>query len=241
MTQQRWRELAQWPLLLTALAFVAAYSVQVIAGLHGLSRSMTTAVIWIAWLVFAVDYVVNLVLTRNRRRWFLRHLHELAFVVLPALRPLQLLRLLSLVGIFSEAANRAVRGRFVLYALSTSAVVAYLGALVVLDLERDAPDAVITTFADSLWWSVTTVVGVGELFTVTWPGRVVALGLMITGLVLVGSIAGALASWLVDQEDDGDDEARERITRARVEELHAEVRQLHAKLDLLVQDRSLNS
>ncbi|GAB3708464.1 ion channel [Mariniluteicoccus flavus] len=230
MTQQQWRERTQWPLLGAAVAFVVAYTLQVVAHLTGPARTATMAVLGLTWLVFAVDYVVNLKLAPHRLRWFLRHLHELAFVLLPALRPLQLLRLISLVTVFQRAAGRALRGRFLITAIATAAIICYIGALAALDLERGAPDATITTFPESLWWALTTLIGVGELRTVTWPGRLVAVFLMITGMALFGAITASLASWLVDETDDEDDEERERVTRQKVTALHDEVRELRTQL-----------
>ncbi|GAB3624751.1 potassium channel family protein [Mariniluteicoccus endophyticus] len=237
MTQQQWRDRTQWPLLGAAVAFVLAYTFQVIANLQGPARTATQAVLAVTWLVFAIDYAVNLRLAPNRLKWFLKHLHELAFVLLPALRPLQLLRLVSLITVFQRAAGRALRGRFLVTAILTAATICYIGALSALDLERNAPEATLTTFPEALWWALTTLIGVGELRTVTWPGRAVAVGLMITGMALLGAITASLASWLVDETDDEDDEERERITREKVSDLHDEVRELRALVEQMHRQR----
>lgn len=234
MTQQRWRQLTQWPLVVTAVVFVVIFSLQVLADLRGWPRGLTQAGLWMCWVIFGIDYVQNLRLAPNRLRWFGTHLHELAFLALPALRPLQLLRLVSLVAIFQRAADNILRGRFLLYSVLAAGVITYIGALSALDLERSAPGSEITTFPEALWWALTTVIGVGEsTYTVTWPGRLVAVALMLTGMALVGAITATLASWLVDQTDDADDEERERITRQKVAELHEDVRSLRSELALL--------
>jgi voltage-gated potassium channel len=44
-------------------------------------------------------------------RWFVRHLLELAFVALPLLRPLRLLRLVLLIEVLQKAVGSAFRGR----------------------------------------------------------------------------------------------------------------------------------
>lgn len=230
MTQQQWRDRTQWPLLGAAAAFVVAYTLQVVAQLTGPARLAAELVLAVTWLVFAIDYVVNLRLAPHRTRWFFTHLHELAFVLLPALRPLQLLRLVSLVTVFQRAAGKALRGKFLITAIATAAIICYIGALAALDLERGAPEATLTTFPEALWWALTTLIGVGELRTVTWPGRLIAVALMITGMALFGAITASLASWLVDETDDEDDEERERITRQKVAALHDEVRDLREQL-----------
>jgi len=70
-------------------------------------------------------------------------------------------------------------------AVAASAVlVVYLGAVGVLDSERDAHGANITSFGDALWWASTTIstVGDGDRYPVTTQGRVIAVGLMIVGI-----------------------------------------------------------
>lgn len=245
MTSQRWHSITTLPLLVAGLLFLLTYSWQVIGHLDGPALVVSRVIFWGTWGLFAINYVVSLVLAERRGRWFLTHLHELAFVVLPALRPLMLVTVL---GVFHRAADRALRGRFIVFATTSAVVVTYMGALSVLDVERRAPGAEITGFGQAIWWAVTTVIGVGELSTVTWAGRAIAVGLMLTGTALVGAITAWLASWLVDKTDDEDDEERERVTRQKVASLHeevsllngqvtelsSEVRDLRGQIDLLV-------
>lgn len=227
MNSQRWRSITTVPLLAAGLLFLITYSWQVIGHLDGPARAISQFIFWGTWVLFALNYVVSLCLASRRGHWFLTHLHELAFVLLPALRPLMLVTLL---GLFHRAADRALRGRFIIYATASALIVTYMGALTVLDVERRAPGAEITGFGEAIWWAVTTVIGVGELSTVTWTGRAIAVGLMLTGMALVGAITASLASWLVDETDDEDDEERERITRQKVASLHDEVRVLNGQV-----------
>jgi len=62
------------------------------------------------------------------------------------------------------------------------------------------PDASITTFGDSLWWTVTTIstVGYGDRYPVTVEGRIVAAVLMVAGIALLGVVTASIASWFVD-------------------------------------------
>ena len=50
------------------------------------------------WVLFAVDFVVRLALAERRGPWLLRHWYDLAVIALPVLRPLRLLRLVTLLG-----------------------------------------------------------------------------------------------------------------------------------------------
>jgi voltage-gated potassium channel len=74
-----------------------------------------------------------------------------------------------------------------------------LGALAVLDAEQDAPGANITTFGDALWWASTTVttVGYGDRYPVTTEGRLVAVGLMLAGIGLVGAVTASVTAWIL--------------------------------------------
>ena len=60
MTQQRYRDLADWPLTVTALIFLGAYAWQVIGRIEGSAALLLEAVMWATWGIFAVDYLANL-------------------------------------------------------------------------------------------------------------------------------------------------------------------------------------
>ena len=81
-----------------------------------------------------------------------------------------------------------------------TALLAFMGALAVLDAEQNAPGANIRHFGDALWWVVVTVtsVGYGDYYPITGNGRWVATVLMFGGLVLLGAVAATLSSWLID-------------------------------------------
>jgi voltage-gated potassium channel len=68
MTQARWRNLTEWPLAIAAVVFLVAYSYEVIAEPGG---KIAEVIIAATWLVFLVDYLVNLLLAKPRWRWFL--------------------------------------------------------------------------------------------------------------------------------------------------------------------------
>jgi Ion channel len=55
-------------------------------------------------------------------------------------------------------------------------------------------------FGDAIWWAVTTMttVGYGDHYPITAGGRLVAFGLMIGGIALLGTVTATLASWLIE-------------------------------------------
>ena len=57
-----------------------------------------------------------------------------------------------------------------------------------------------------MWWAISTVttVGYGDRFPTTNQGRLIALGLMLLGVSLIGVISATMAAWFVRmmQKDD---------------------------------------
>jgi voltage-gated potassium channel len=85
--------------------------------------------------------------------------------------------------------------------MGTAVMAVGLGSLAVLDAEETAPRANIKTFGDALWWAAaTTVTTVGPLPGTT-QGRMIAVGLMVVGIALVGAITASVAAWMVSQVD----------------------------------------
>jgi voltage-gated potassium channel len=229
---QRWAAISEWPLMLLAVAFLVAYAWPILDTELPASVVLTcTVVTWLAWAAFAVDYAVRVALAApDRRRYVLRHLHDLAVILLPLLRPLRLLRLVTVLGMLHRRAGSSLRGRVAVYAVSATTLLTFVGALAMLDVERHAPDANITTFGDAVWWSAATIttVGYGDRFPTTGAGRVVALGLMLAGIALLGLVTATLASWIIEQV--AEENATERAaTAAQVDALMAEVRVLRAE------------
>ena len=201
MTPQVWRKYTDWPLMVAAMIFLVAYSIQVIGNLSGYQAASIELIIWITWAAFVIDYVANLMMAPTRGRWFIRHLHDLIILVLPVLRPLRLLRLVTLLRVMNRIAGNELRGRILTYVLGSAVLLTYVSALAVLDAEENAPHSNIHTIGDALWWAVVTVttVGYGDFYPITVVGRLVAVGLMIGGIAVLGVVTASVASWLVQQ------------------------------------------
>jgi voltage-gated potassium channel len=221
---ERWQSHTEWPLATVAIIFLGAYSVRVLAEPQGRSETALQLIIWITWAVFLIDYIARLCLAENRRRWFVRHLLDLAVVALPLLRPLRLLRLVVLVAALQKAIGGAIRGRVVVYTVCGVVLLVYVASLAILDVERYEPVSKITTFGDAVWWSITTIttVGYGDLSPVTGVGRVIAVALMIGGISLVGVVTATLASWIVQRVAE-EDTAKQAATAAQMDALRTDL------------------
>ena len=217
------------PLAGLAVLFLVAYSIDVLAtGWPRPVRSSAEIADLVIWVCFAIDYAVRLWLARTWR-YFVTHLHDLALVALPALRPLRLLRLLMLLRVLNRRGVSSLHGRVAAYVVGAATVLLYCASLAVLDAERHASGANIKTFGNAAWWSIVTVstVGYGDHYPVTFSGRLVAVGLMLGGIAIIGVVTATFATWLVDRVREVAD-AEQQVTRTDVDELRQEIRDLKA-------------
>lgn len=155
-------------------------------------------------------------------------------MALPFFRPLRLLRLVTLLSVLHRTLGDTLRGRVVTYVAGSAAMLVFVGALAVLDVEQSALDAKIVTFGDALWWAMTTIttVGYGDMYPVTPIGRMVAAALMMSGIAVLGVVIASIAAWLVQRVEDTAEavsDAEEPI-RAGVAELAAEMALLRREI-----------
>lgn len=200
MTPELWRKYSEWPLAAAAVIFLVTYSIQVIADVPDRNAAVFDIVIWATWGLFVVDYAANLILAERKLHWFTHNLHAAAILALPMLRPLRLMRLLSVMQLSHRAGGRRLRGRILTYAFAIAILVVYVGALAVLDAEQNEPGASIINIGDALWWAAVTLTGTGygDFVPITLVGRLVAVGLMVGGLAIVGVIAASFATWMIE-------------------------------------------
>jgi voltage-gated potassium channel len=227
-----WERASEWPLAALAVAFIAVYSVDVLdLNIDPTAHAALRVTDYLIWAVFLADYVARVYLAVGRARYVRRHLADVAFIALPALRPLRLIRLLLLLRVLHRRASDNLRGRLAYYIGGSLVVLVYAAALAVLDAERDQPGANIHTFGTALWWAVTTVmtVGYGDHVPVTVEGRLVAVGLMIGGVALVGAVSASFASWLIQRLSAIEEDAA-AATRRDISALRDQLDRIEARL-----------
>ncbi len=151
--------------------------------------------------------------------------------VLPVFRPLRTLRVVRVLSALNRSAGTSLRGRVAVYLFGATSLILFVASLAVLDAERGAPDANINDFGDAVWWSFTTVttVGYGDRFPVTGAGRLVAVGLMLAGIALIGVVTASFASWLLERVSESEEEAQ-AATRHDIDALRSEIALLRQAL-----------
>ena len=160
-------------------------------------------------LVFFLDYLKQIAHSKNRMKYiFGWGLLDLASSI-PAIGPLRYLRITRALRVLR--AIRSVRILSQVYrrdrvgaAIVLSMLIAFSGIILscvgVLHFESQDPGATIKTADDVMWWAVSTAstVGYGDYYPVTGPGRLLAAVVMVLGIGLFATLAGATASRLTN-------------------------------------------
>jgi voltage-gated potassium channel len=232
--QVRWERHTQRPLFGLAAAFAVAYAVPIVR--PDASRDVVTVctvVEWVVWGAFALDYLARLLLSGQRREFVRTHWMDLCAVVLPLVQPLRLLRLVSTLLLVGQRARLAPQIRVTTYVGGAVVGLMMFGSLAVLSVERDSPDGNIKTLGDAVWWSFTTMttVGYGDHAPTTGLGRMLAVGLMLAGIALLGVVTANIAAWFIARFEMDDVEERRQTEAIRL--LTEEVRALRAEVAAL--------
>ncbi|WOX09401.1 potassium channel family protein [Streptomyces sp. N50] len=232
--QARWEQRTQRPLLALAVGFAVAYAVPIVDSTAGHRlTTVCTVVEWVVWGAFAADYLMRLAMSRDRRRFVRTHWMDLCAVVLPILQPLRLLRMVSTLILVGRRARMASQIQLTTYVAGAVIGLLMFGSLAVLSVERDSPNGNIRTLGDAVWWSFTTMttVGYGDHAPTTGLGRMIAVGLMLSGIALLGVVTANIATWFIARFEK--DDVEERRQTLAIEALAEEVRGLRAEVAAL--------
>jgi voltage-gated potassium channel len=194
-------------LTILALAFLVSFSYPAFkTNISDSTQNYLDLIQWISWSAFAIDFLYGVISAKDKKQYLLKHPLDLAAVVLPFLRPLRLLRVISFGSLVIQKVAIGRQFAITLKVFIASLFVAYISAVQITITERDVDGSNIKNFGDGLWWAITTVttVGYGDRFPTTTEGRFLAVGLMIMGISLMGVITASVASWFVKM---GQDEA----------------------------------
>lgn len=198
-----------WNELLTFLAVAFLFAFSYPAFNVTISDSTThflSLIQWVCWFAFAIDLIYGIWKAGNKKVYLRRHPLEIASVLLPFLRPLRLMRVISFGSLALQKVAIGRQFAITLKVAISAVFIAYIAAIQITISERTVEGSNIKTFSDGLWWAVTTVttVGYGDRYPTTTEGRLLAVLLMITGISLVGVITASVAAWFVKlSQDDG--------------------------------------
>lgn len=227
---RRYEERSSTPLLVLAVGFIAVYALPIIrpdlpSGLQS-ALGVCSALIW---LTFAIDLIVRVTLADQRWRYLFTHPIDVLMVVLPALRPLRVLRVFTAGQTLLSRAGRFSLARTTQAVVIAAAVLVFISAVAVLDAERPAPNANIRGLDDALWWAATTVttVGYGDRYPVTGLGRLVAVALMLVGISLLGLVTASVAAWFVSLTTKADTDEEQAIEE-RLGRLEQQLAAIHS-------------
>jgi voltage-gated potassium channel len=231
LKRQRWEDRTSTPLLVAAGLFLAAYAWPILQpGLPDWADRTCRTVTLVVWVLFGLDLAYRLFQAEQRWRFLRTNWLDVVTLVLPFLRPLRAMRVVLALNMIGRRGGGFARGRVVATVAAAEGVVGLVAALAVLDVERGRPGSNIHTFGDAVWWAASTIttVGYGDRFPTTGQGRLIAVGLMGSGIALLGVITAALASWFVAKLSEV--QTTELETEASVAELAAEIRALRDEL-----------
>lgn len=191
-----------WNEALTFLAvvFLFAFSYPAFeSNISSSTQSNLDLLQWIIWGAFALDLVMGLVFATNRKQFLIKHPLDIAAVLLPFLRPLRLLRVISFGGLALQKVAIGRQFAITVKVFVASIFIAYISAVQITISERTVEGSNIKNFGDGLWWAITTVttVGYGDRYPTTMEGKFLAVGLMIVGISLMGVITASVAAWFV--------------------------------------------
>ena len=202
------RRLWNSTLTFLAIAFLVSYSYP--AFLEEISTSVQSildTVQWVSWIAFAADLLVGVLAAESKVHFLKRHPLEILAVLLPFLRPLRLLRFISFGTLVFEKVNLGKSIAISFKVIVTALFLTYLAGIEITLAERGEPGATIQNVGDGFWWAITTLttVGYGDIYPTTTEGRFIAVGLMVSGICVLGVISATVAAWFVKmtQDDSG--------------------------------------
>lgn len=187
---------------------------------------------YLLWLLFALDLLFRFIVDPVKRSFFRYNALDTITVVIPQLRALRALRAFTSNGILSKGKTGSIiTGGGIASGILGVLLIVWVGGLMVLNAERLAPNAEITTFADAVWWGFETIttVGYGDFVPVTNLGRTFAVLIMFVGIGVLSTVTATVAASLARNKTAAPDPNEEILSE--LAEVKSMVAALQAKLD----------
>jgi voltage-gated potassium channel len=180
----------------------------------------------VIWILFAMDYVIMLLLSQDRIKFIKMHIPHLIVVLVPFLRILRIgLLMLLIIETLGKLKNKVLIS-LPIFSFLTTILFLVIGASAVYDAEYRVENANIKSRQDAFWWAAVTIftVGYGDKFPITGEGRMYGVLLMFCGITIVGTVTATFAGWIVSQIRDIESENEKII--AKLESLDHKVSKL---------------
>lgn len=222
MKDMDWKRLQiPYEFTMAVLAFINLYFFYfaVTGSLNPSEMRVATVIDYVTIGVFAMDYVVRLVLSKNKIDYISHNVIELISLIplSPVFQGARLFRCFFLFGRFYKRLKNFSSLNIFLYVAFGTIVVLFTAALLIAPLEH-------MTFWEGIWWGVVTIatVGYGDFIPVTVPGRIIAMVLMFCGIGLLSFMTGTITTHYVNKrmERVGVDSHREILRHYQKQLLH---------------------
>lgn len=174
-------------------------------------------------VIFMIDFLFRLFSAKSKSAYLIHGYGWADFISALPFSQTNILRLFRLIRVYRLLADYGMRtvvralvkdraGSALLTLLLIGILVLEFGSLEMLNIEKNAADANITSASDALWYVIVTMatVGYGDQYPVTNAGRVLGSAIIIVGVGIFGTLTGYLANLFLSprrraQEDQPDD------------------------------------
>ena len=217
-----WRRRTDTPLLLLAVGSLPLLLLEAVSErLTKTDQNFITATNVIVFVAFAIDYLVELSVTKSRATYVRTQWASLLIVVsqflalLPALGFLGILRgaralriAVTVTRVLGIGVASKDQGRKFFKEKAASVAFGLAGftlisSAVAFTIAEDFGDGRrIESFSDVLWWSASTIttVGYGDIYPVTATGRAIAVFTMLIGVSTLAVITARIAQFLLSND-----------------------------------------
>lgn len=199
----RWEQWTVWPMFILSVFFVALQlALLFYANDMRQWEYVLTGITFLGlWVAFIVDFLIRLLARKNKRQYLKERWFELVVLAVPILRPVLPLYYLWKTPYFNRGTPEVLRQRYLITVASIAVVFLYLVSTAVYLVEHGAKGANITSWGDAMWWGIVTIttVGYGDVYPVTFSGRLLGAVMMIVGLLLIGVVSGSFVNYLSEK------------------------------------------
>jgi voltage-gated potassium channel len=218
-----WRKWTDIPLLIIAIGSLPLLLLEIIS--HRLTSGDKTFLLVVnvaVFLAYAVDYVIEFLVTPEKGRYVRSEWSSLLivvaqlFAILPAMSFLGFLRgaralrvVSSLTRVIGISMASRSQGREILKKRATSFAFGLAGFTLITSAvgftlaEDVGKDGRVESFFDALWWSGATIttVGYGDIYPITAAGRIIAIFTMLVGISTLAVVTARIAQFLIKNDE----------------------------------------